>query len=52
MGHCTSDEVIEYFKEQLMGVTQVEKLFAGAKFEINQKKIQKRFFVIICEGLL
>lgn len=35
MGHCTSDEVIEYFKEQLMGITQVEKLFAGAKFEIN-----------------
>lgn len=35
MGHCTSDEVIEYFKEQLMGITQVEKLFVGAKFEIN-----------------
>lgn len=35
MGHCTSDEVIEYFKEKLMGITQVEKLFAGAKFEIN-----------------
>ena len=35
MGHCTSDEVIEYFKEKLTGVTQVEKLFSGAKFEIN-----------------
>lgn len=35
MGHCTSDTVIEYFKEQLSGVTQVEKLFSGAKFEIN-----------------
>ncbi len=35
MGHCTSDEVIEYFKEQLSGITQVEKLFSGAKFEIN-----------------
>ena len=35
MGHCTSDEVIEYFKEQLRGITQVEKLFAGAIFEIN-----------------
>lgn len=35
MGHCTSDEVIDYFKEKLDGVTQVEKLFAGAKFEIN-----------------
>lgn len=35
MGHCTSDEVIDYFKEQLNGVTQVHKLFSGAKFEIN-----------------
>lgn len=35
MGHCTSDEVIEYFKEQLIDITQVEKLFAGAEFEIN-----------------
>ncbi len=34
MGHCTSDEVIQYFKEQLMGITQVENLFAGAKFEV------------------
>lgn len=34
MGHCTSDEVIEYFKEQLRGTTQIEKLFAGAEFEI------------------
>lgn len=35
MGHCTSDEVIEYFKEKLIGITQIEKLFAGAMFEIN-----------------
>ncbi len=35
MGHCTSDEVIEYFKEQLTGITQVQKLFAGAELEIN-----------------
>lgn len=35
MGHCTSDEVIDYFKEQLDGITEVQKLFAGAKFEIN-----------------
>ncbi len=34
MGHCTTDEVIEYFGEQLKGVTQVKKLFAGAEFEI------------------
>ena len=34
MGHCTSDEVIEYFKEKLDGYTEVKKLFAGAKFEI------------------
>lgn len=35
MGHCTSDEVIEYFKEKLEGITQIEKLFSGEKFEIN-----------------
>lgn len=35
MGHCTSDEVIEYFKEKLDGYTEVKKLFAGAKFEID-----------------
>lgn len=35
MGHCTSDEVIEYFKEKLNGCTEVKKLFAGAKFEID-----------------
>ena len=35
MGHCTSDEVIEYFKEQLTGITQVQKLFVGAELEIN-----------------
>ena len=35
MGHCTSDEVIDYFNEQLSGITEVKKLFAGAKFEIN-----------------
>ena len=34
MGHCTSDEVIEYFAKQLKGVTKIEKLFAGAKFEV------------------
>lgn len=34
MGHCTSDEVIDYFKEQLNGLTEVTKLFSGAKFEI------------------
>lgn len=34
MGHCTSDEVIDYFKSQLTEVTEVTKLFAGAKFEI------------------
>lgn len=34
MGHCTSDEVIDYFKEKLDGYTEVKKLFAGAKFEI------------------
>lgn len=36
MGHCTSDEVIEYFKEQLTGITEVKKLFAGAKIEIKE----------------
>ena len=35
MGHCTSDEVIDYFKEKLNGYTEVKKLFAGAKFEID-----------------
>lgn len=35
MGHCTADEIIDYFKEQLSGITRVKKLFAGAKFEIN-----------------
>lgn len=35
MGHCTSDEVIDYFKEQLSGITEVKKLFAGAKIEID-----------------
>ena len=35
MGHCTSDEVIEYFKEKLNGCTEVKKLFVGAKFEID-----------------
>lgn len=34
MGHCNSDEVIDYFKEQLNGTTTVTKLFAGAEFEI------------------
>lgn len=35
MGHCTSDEVIEYFEKQLNGITEVKKLFAGAEFEIE-----------------
>ena len=35
MGHCTSDEVIEYFIKQLEGYTKVNKLFAGAKVEID-----------------
>lgn len=35
MGHCTSNEVIEYFEKQLNGITEIKKLFAGAKFEIE-----------------
>ncbi len=35
MGHCTSDEVIEYFEKQLNGITEVKKLFAVAQFEIE-----------------
>lgn len=35
MGHCTSDVVIDYIKEQLDGITEVKKLFAGAEFEIE-----------------
>ena len=35
MGHCTSDEVIEYFKENLNDVTEIKTLYAGAKFEIK-----------------
>lgn len=34
IGHCTSDEVIKYFEEQLNGYTKINKLFAGARFEI------------------
>lgn len=34
MGHCTSDEVIEEFKNKLNGITKVVTLYAGAKFEI------------------
>lgn len=34
MGHCTTDEVIEYFKKQLEGYTEINKMFAGAKFQI------------------
>ena len=35
MGHCTSDEVIDYFKKQLEDYTKVNKLFTGAVFEIK-----------------
>lgn len=35
IGHCTSDEVIEYFIKQLDAYTKVNKLFAGAKFKID-----------------
>lgn len=35
MGHCTSDEVIGYFREQLNGFTEVKTLYAGANFEIK-----------------
>lgn len=35
MGHCTSDEVIEYFKEMLSDCTEVKKLFSGMQFEIE-----------------
>lgn len=34
MGHCTSDEVIEEFKTKLHDKCKVEKLYAGARFEI------------------
>ena len=34
MGHCTSDEVIQEFKNKLKGTTKVTTLYAGAKFEI------------------
>ena len=35
MGHCTSNEVIEYFERQLDGFTEIKTLFAGARFEIK-----------------
>lgn len=35
MGHCTSNEVIEYFKKELDGFTEINTLFAGARFEIK-----------------
>lgn len=35
MGHCTSNEVIEYFEKQLDGFTEIKTLFAGARFEIK-----------------
>lgn len=34
MGHCTSDEVIEEFKNKLDGICNVESLYSGATFEI------------------
>lgn len=34
MGHCTSDEVIQEFKNKLKSTTKVTTLYAGAKFEI------------------
>lgn len=34
VGHCTSDKVIEEFVKRLDNKCKVEKLFAGAKFEV------------------
>lgn len=35
MGHCTSNEVIDYFEKQLKDCTNVKRMFVGLVFEIN-----------------
>ncbi len=34
MGHCTSDEVIDYFEKELKGVVKVTKLYSGLEIKI------------------
>lgn len=34
MGHCASDEVIDYFEQELKGNVNVKKLYSGLEIEI------------------